>query len=222
MARGSGSVLAAIGLALLLSAPGASARAADTAAVPDAAAAIDDLRRWVLETGDNQGLAFVIVDKREGRVAAYDAGGGLIGSAPALLGLALGDDSPPGIGDRALADIGPSERITPAGRFVAQLGENLSGNVVLWVDYDAAISLHPVATGKRSERRQARLDSPGGADNRISYGCINVPAPFYASVIRPMFQDGEGVVYVLPETRSMDAEFFGRTTGPGTGTGNGM
>ncbi len=173
--------------------------------------ASDDLRGWVLKTGDNQGLAFVIVDKREGRVAAYDAAGELIGSALALLGLALGDDSPPGIGDRALADIGPSDRITPAGRFVARLGENLTGNVVLWVDYEAAISLHPVATGKRSERRQARLDSPGGADNRISYGCINVPAPFYASVIRPLFHGGEGVVYVLPETRSMEAQFFPRT-----------
>ena len=218
MGRGSGSVLAALVLALLLSSPGASAHAADTAAVPDATAAIEGLRLWVLETDDNEGRAFVIVDKREGRVAAYDAGGGLIGSAPALLGLAVGDDSPPGIGDLALADIGPSDRITPAGRFVARLGENLSGNVVLWVDYDAAISLHPVATGKRSERRQARLDSPGGADNRISYGCINVPAPFYTGVIRPLFHGGEGVVYVLPETRSVEAQFFSRRGESGSGT----
>lgn len=218
MTAGSGAALGAMVLALLLSAPAASARGTDTAVLPEASAAITDLRTWVLQSGDNQGLAFVIVDKRQGQVAAYDAGGGLIGSAPALLGLALGDDSPPGIGDRALADIGPSDRITPAGRFVARLGENLSGNVVLWVDYDAAISLHPVATGKRSERRQSRLDSPGGADNRISYGCINVPAPFYAGVIRPLFHNGEGVVYVLPETRSIEAQFFPRTADAGSGT----
>ncbi|RZJ43880.1 MAG: hypothetical protein EON86_04380, partial [Brevundimonas sp.] len=144
MAVGSGSALTAMVFALLLSAPAASAGGRDAAVVPEATAASEDLRSWVLKTGDNQGLAFVIVDKREGRVAAYDAEGLLIEAAPALLGLATGDDSPPGIGDRALADIGPADRITPAGRFVARLGENLSGHVVLWVDYDDAISLHPV------------------------------------------------------------------------------
>ncbi|RZJ44066.1 MAG: L,D-transpeptidase, partial [Brevundimonas sp.] len=59
---------------------------------------------------------------------------------------------------------------------------------------------------------------PGGADNRISYGCINVPAPFYATVIRPLFESGEGIVYVLPETRSMEAEFFGPTAEAEGGT----
>ncbi|RZJ29526.1 MAG: L,D-transpeptidase [Brevundimonas sp.] len=206
-------------MALALPGPASAAwaRPETAAVVVETSAAIDDLRRWVLETGDHQGLSFVIVDKRGARVAAYDGAGRLLGFAPALLGLGRGDDSPVGIGDRALSDIGPAERITPAGRFPARLGENLSGHTVLWVDYDAAISLHPVATTRRSERRQARLDSPDVDDNRISYGCINVPAPFYASVIRPMFQDGEGVVYVLPETRSMAVEFFDKAAGTANG-----
>jgi len=67
-------------------------------------------------------------------------------AAAALLGLALGDASIPGIGDRALSSIRPEERTTPAGRFVAALDRNSHGKGILWVDYDSAVSLHPVLT----------------------------------------------------------------------------
>jgi uncharacterized protein YkwD len=152
----------------------------------------------------------VIVDKVNAQAAAFDLTGTMVATAPVLLGLARGDDSPAGIGDRALADIGPEDRITPSGRFAAQLGENLGGKTVLWVDYDAAISLHAVVTGRISEQRQARLDSPTPSDNRISYGCINVPEAFFTTVIQPLFKDAPGMVYVLPETRSIDDQFFRR------------
>lgn len=196
--------------------PGAAqdGRAIPRPPVADTSTSLQALRTWVLATGDNHGRPFVIVDKVDARVAAFDPAGAMLASAPVLLGLAQGDDSPAGIGDRALASIGPEERITPAGRFAGELGENLAGRAVLWVDYDAAISLHPVATAVVSERRQARLDSPATSDNRISYGCINVPADFYSAVVLPMFRDAPGVVYVLPETRSLDAQFFHGTAAP--------
>ena len=174
----------------------------------EAPTAVQELRSWVLGAGDNHGQPFVIVDKIGAQAVAFDRTGALIGSAPVLLGVAFGDESPPGIGDKPLADIGPEDRITPAGRFVAQLGENLSGKTVLWVDYDAAVSLHAVVTGKPSDHRQARLDSPTSSDNRISYGCINVPAPFYKEIVEPLFKDTPGLVYVLPETRSLRDQFF--------------
>jgi hypothetical protein len=31
-------------------------------------------------------------------------------------------------------------------------------------------------------------------DNRISYGCINVPAAFYDGVVRPLLAGGRAVV----------------------------
>ena len=43
----------------------------------------------------------------------FEADGHLKGDAPVLLGLARGDDTVPGIGERKLADIKPSERTTP-------------------------------------------------------------------------------------------------------------
>lgn len=163
---------------------------------------------WVVDSGDNGGMPFVVVDKVEARVFVFEPGGQLIGAAPALLGLAIGDDAVPGIGQRKLSTIRPEERTTSAGRFVAAQDRNLQGKDILWIDYEAAISLHPVVTGTAKERRAERLASPSPLDNRVSYGCINVPVPFYKNVVGPAFSGTDGIVYVLPETRSA-REVFG-------------
>lgn len=157
---------------------------------------------WVIDSGDNLGMPFAIVDKKDTKVFVFHADGRLRGTAPALLGLALGDDSVPGIGDRKLSTIRPDERTTPAGRFVVALDRNLGGKEILWVDYESAVSLHPVITTNLKENRGQRLATPSPLDNRISYGCINVPVEFFHGVVSPAFTGTNGVVYVLPETRS--------------------
>jgi hypothetical protein len=162
---------------------------------------------WVVDSGDNRGMPFVIVDKMDAKVFVFDADGRLRGAAPALLGLARGDDSIPGIGDRKMSDVRPEERTTPAGRFVASLGYNFHGKDVLWVDYGIAVSLHRVVTTKPAERRLQRLATSTPLDNRISYGCINVPAKFFDNVVSPAFTGTYGIVYVLPETRSKSEIF---------------
>lgn len=163
---------------------------------------------WVVDSGDSRGMPFAIVDKKNAKVFVFDADGRLRGAAPALLGLAVGDDGVPGIGNRALSSIRPEERTTPAGRFVATLDHNLHGKEILWVDYGGAISMHPVINTKPAEHRLQRLASPTALDNRISYGCINVPANFFATVVRPAFTGTSGIVYVLPEIKSA-LEVFG-------------
>ena len=163
---------------------------------------------WIVHSADNLGLPFVIVDKIEAKIFVFDAGGRIRGASPALLGLARGDDTVPGIGDREYSDMPPETRTTPAGRFVAAMGMNTRGEDVVWVDYDAAIDIHRVVTNKPTERRLARLATPTPLDNRISYGCINVPARFYAKVVRPAFSGTDGIGYVLPETRPA-LELFG-------------
>jgi len=158
---------------------------------------------WVVDSGDNGQRPFVVVDKVEAKVFVFDVQGNLRGAAPVLLGLAPGDDTVPGIGERKLATIRPEERTTPAGRFVASLDRDVHGVEVLWVDYDAAISMHRVITSDPKERRLQRLSSLNTLDNRISYGCINVSDHFYDSVLSPAFHKTDGIVYVLPETRSV-------------------
>lgn len=162
---------------------------------------------WAIASGDNSGLPFVIIDKVAAEVFVFGADGQLRGAAPALLGFARGDHSAPGVGDRELSRIRPEERTTPAGRFLAGFGPAWGGKNVLWVDYATAISLHPVIVGNRKEHRLQRLQSPTPEDNRITYGCINVPAAFYKDVVRPAFTGTNGVVYILPEMTPLNEVF---------------
>ena len=206
-------VLASFGLALPGKVPAAElavqAQARADFAGQSVSAESRQMADWVVGRDDNQGVPFMIVDKANARTFLFAPGGALIGEAPVLLGLARGDDSPPGIGDRPLASIMPAERITPAGRFVAQLGINLAGQDILWVDYAAAISVHRAADAKvglTASGRLSRLASQTTHDNRISHGCINVSAEFFERVLRPAFAAG-GIVYVLPETRSIREQF---------------
>jgi hypothetical protein len=180
--------------------PGTSSRWADFANI-EVSQQARDTANWVVDSGDNQGMPFIIIDKMQARVLVFDARGHLSGTASALLGLAVGDDSVPGIGQRKLSSILPHERTTPAGRFVASLAPNLKGEEILWVDYQNAIAMHPVVTSNPKERRTERLASSRLQDKRISYGCINIPADFYRRYISTAFSGTNGVVYVLPETR---------------------
>jgi hypothetical protein len=173
-------------------------------------AASSDVHRladWVVDTADNLGLPFIVVDKKQAKVFVFGPDGRLWDASPALLGLARGDDSVPGIGERRMSDIRPAERTTPAGRFVAEPGFNSQGEDILWVDYDAAVSMHRVRATNPAERRLQRLASATVRDNRISYGCINLPAAFYDLSVKPAFAARGGIVYVLPETRPLAATF---------------
>jgi hypothetical protein len=125
-----------------------------------------------------------------------------------LLGSTTGDESSPGVGDRELSEISPEERTTPAGRFVATFGWARGRERVLWVDYATAISLHPVVTGNRKQQRLKRLKSQTPDDNRITYGCINVPRRFYTKVVQPLFKDSTGIVYILPDTKPLTEVFL--------------
>lgn len=172
----------------------------------DASAEVQAVAGWVIGTRDHRGLPFAIIDKRNARVFVFGRDGGLLGSAAALLGAGRGDVSVPGIGQRRLATILPHERITPAGRYQASLGHDLDQDI-LWIDYDQALSLHRVIEGRPADRRRQRLASPTSLDNRISYGCVNVPAGFYDQVVAPAFADTVGIVYILPESRAIHDVF---------------
>jgi hypothetical protein len=166
------------------------------------------LADWIVDAQDHLDRPFFIVDKRKARLYVFDRHARLQASTPVLLGAARGDDSVADIGSRALAQVLPEERTTPAGRFVAEAGRNLQGEDIVWVDYDAAVSMHRVRTGNPQEQRAARLATPTVDDNRISYGCINVPATFYDRHVDPVFAAGHtALVYVLPETRPVREEF---------------
>jgi hypothetical protein len=165
--------------------------------------------QWVLESGDHARRPFVIVDKKDAKVFFFHADGRLAGASAALLGSTRGDHSVPGVGERAQeGQVGLGERTTPAGRFLTHPGRNLEGEHVIWVDYNTAFAIHRVREGASRDRRLARLASSSPRAKRTSLGCVVVPVAFYESVVEPLLGKARGVVYVLPETQSVQ-ELFG-------------
>jgi len=162
---------------------------------------------WIATSGDNGPLPYIIIDKPNAALFLFDAKGNLLGTAPVLIGVAVGDEATPGVGSKNLAEIGPAEKTTPAGRFVVSMGSNASGKTVVWVDYDAAISMHRVINTNPKERRPHRLETPTPRDNRISYGCINVPIKFFDDIVQPSFEGTDGIVYILPEVHPIRSVF---------------
>jgi hypothetical protein len=158
------------------------------------------LANWVTASRDNNDRPYIVIDKVTAEVLVFDAVGVLQGITPALLGIAKGDDATPGIGDKELSEIGPAEKTTPAGRFLARIGPAKGDQTVLWVDFNTSVALHAVVTKNPGERRLERLESPTPKDNRVTFGCINVPVAFFEEVVRPIFVGG-GMVYILPESK---------------------
>jgi hypothetical protein len=174
---------------------------------PERSEAAARMIAWVAASRDNHGMPYLVIDKQNAALFLFDAQGGYLGQAPVLLGVGVGDDSSPGVGAKKLEEIGPAERTTPAGRFVAKFGKAFGRQRVLWVDYANSVALHAVITTHKAERRVERLLSPGADDNRITFGCINVGTGFYTRQLRPLFQKKGGIVYILPDTRPMDDVF---------------
>ena len=90
---------------------------------------------------------------------------------------------------------------------MAKFGRAFGRQRVLWVDYANSVALHAVITTNKKERRVERLLSPTAEDNRITFVCINVGTSFYTSKLRPVFQNKGGIVYILPDTKSIDDVF---------------
>jgi len=162
---------------------------------------------WIASAHDNGSLPYAIIDKQAASLSLFSAKGEFLGETPVLLGVGIGDDSTPGVGAKDLADIGPAERTTPAGRFVAKFGMAFGRQRVLWVDYANSVALHAVITTHKKEQRVERLLSPSPDDNRISFGCINVGTSFYTKQVRPLFLKKGGVVYILPDTKPLETVF---------------
>lgn len=163
---------------------------------------------WVSASQDNHALPYAIVDKTGGALFLFSAKGKPLAAVPVLVGIAPGDEATPGVGSKKLAEIGPAEKTTPAGRFLAKFGRPFRGERILWVDYATSVALHPIPTDvSAKEKRRERMLSPTAEDNRITFGCINVPKAFYGKALSPAFRRKGGYVYVLPDTKPIEDVF---------------
>jgi len=186
------------------------AASAENSPAPALSAEARRVADWIAEEGDNGELPYVVIDKQAARLFVFSADGEAIADAPVLIGMAVGDDATPGVGGKSLSQLGPAEKTTPAGRYLARYGRAIGRQQVLWVDYATSVALHavpPATRANRRERRAARLESPDLADNRITFGCINVTSAFYREHIRPLFRPKGGMVYILPDSKSLEEVF---------------
>jgi hypothetical protein len=168
---------------------------------------VQSVAQWVGSSHDNAGLPFLVVDKANAQVYAFNQSAQLKAIAPVLLGMGRGDVMLVG-NNVPMSAMTPEKRITPAGRYLSYLVTDSHGKQVLAIDQAALISMHIVAKGTPAQRRAERLASVTSDDNRVSYGCINVPPKFFTQFVSPDFAPAKGIVYVLPETRSA-AQLFG-------------
>lgn len=163
---------------------------------------VRQLSNWIVRASNSSGMSFIVIDKQNAKLYAFSGDGAFYGATPVLIGSAIGDDTVEGIGERPISQVLPEERTTPAGRFRSEPGKNSLGEDVVWVDYENGVSMHRVRANNPHEQRLRRLETPTASDNRISYGCINIPVEFYDKIIRPAFGHEHGVVYVLPDVKA--------------------
>ncbi len=168
-----------------------------------------DLAAWVIATKDNLGRPFAVIDKAAAQVLVFDGKGRLQGLAPVLIGSSVGDLTAQGVVDRELRDIPMNHRTTPAGGYYGAYGPAAGGQRVLWVDFESAISIHPVSDTTIGEQRKKRLASPTVEDNRITHGCINVSETFYTGLVQPVFAEKGGMFYILPDWMPAEEAFPG-------------
>lgn len=168
------------------------------------------LAQWVVDSRDNDGKPFAVVDKKDARMFVFGPAGQVVGATPVLLGLAFGDHAVAGTGALLPSRIPAADRTTPAGRFETQPGFNLTGEDVIWFDYDAGLAIHRLRPDAARVSRQRSLDTAAPDAHRVSAGCVVVPVVFYLNVLRPTLATGRAVVYVLPETRPVRELFAGR------------
>jgi len=162
---------------------------------------------WVVTRRDNSRMPFMVLDKRDARLYVFQPNGQLIARTPVLLGSAHGDDTYPGIGDVPIDQVKPYQRTTAAGRFVTRPGLDADHTDVVWLDYDAALAMHRVINKVKSEHRLERIASADPRVRRISWGCINIPIPFFDTYISPVFGKRSGVTYVIPERKTFAQVF---------------
>jgi hypothetical protein len=146
---------------------------------------VEHVAQWAVDSQDHAGLPFVVIDKARARLFAFDANGRLLASAPVLLGASHGD------GPAAAA-------ATPAGRFVAATWLSILGDGIVWINADAALSLHGIPSGMSPGHGAQRLASDDVEDKRISDGSLHVGGEFYRDYLSPL-KSQASIAYVLPE-----------------------
>ena len=177
---------------------------------PELSAAALRISRIAERNGDHD---FLVIDKAEGRITAFEHGTPTFSGA-ALTGESLTDIIPQDAFTKSFAETrGLKYKVTPAGRFTVSpgydpaYGETLDVNEVHGKDWD--ISIHRVWLGAPAEHRDVRLRTATGQDKHITYGCIDVDAETMRQLLRRLPHKARVPLYILPVNEHLEATLFG-------------
>jgi hypothetical protein len=175
----------------------------------DTSAATVVMAQWVMNNDDSLGMPFAIADKVDGSVTFFSPDGNLLATTPALFGSTYGDIYSDKQLNKDKSSKSSSDMITPAGRFEAKTGKSkdYGKSIKFFKEGKRVIAIHKTYIGKPSQRRQERLRTQDPNDNRVSMGCVNIPADMMKDF--GVLFEGGGVVYILPETEIGRATFRG-------------
>lgn len=164
-------------------------------------------RNYVKANNDANGKPYVVADKQAGAIYLFDGNHNLLEQTPALFGANVADTKVDGA--------------TPAGRFNLSYAKydqypSYGGSIQIFDKMpnlkdgvQEVFAVHRVIN-MPGQNRKGRLQSATVADNRISDGCINVPANFYDKHFEGEF---DGFLYVIPETTNYTGNTFGVNPG---------
>jgi hypothetical protein len=182
---------------------------AERSSGPEVSAAALRISQIAERNGDHD---FLVIDKAEGRITAFEHGTPTFSGA-ALTGESLTDIIPPEAFSKSFSETrGLKYKVTPAGRFTVSpgfdpaYGETLDVNEVQGKDWD--ISIHRVWLGAPSEHRDARLRTATGQDKHITYGCIDVDADTMRQLLRHLPHTARVPLYILPVDEHLMATLF--------------
>lgn len=161
-------------------------------------------------TANDSGKGFIIADKPNGMLHVFNADGSVLVQDAALYGKDIGDI------ESKLSSLKGGAKITPAGKFtlVATPDAEYAGGMILELAETASegngvIAVHAAYLGNASEKRNQRLASPGVADKRISYGCVNTTHDTFLKSILPNIKSlNGGMIFVLPDAQETTADMF--------------
>lgn len=170
---------------------------------------------YIQQVADNRMRAhpnkpIVIVDKQMGLTYMIDANGVLAGKSASLTGKTKGDfRSEEAKKTASVESIAEKDKVTEAGMFEGALKKSEDyGRVITLQEFNNySVALHQTYLKKPAERRQERLESATPEDNRISFGCINVPNEFMQNVVLKSIPYGmtRFPIVVIPESKSIQA-----------------
>lgn len=163
-----------------------------------------------------EGKGFLIADKPNGVIHAFDKNGAYLASSDALYGKATGDVLTAESMAKTTEQMTDADRVTPAGTFrgqIADAADYAGGKGMVLTDSKGdpigGVGVHAIYLGNAAEARPARLASTTAADNKISFGCINTSNEFFLEKVLPNEDQFDGgFVFVMPDDVSKTGEMF--------------